>query len=167
MAKCGFRVTAIDEISSYWQGEFFNRHHYVIHDDITNPKLDRTFDAITCISVVEHIPDHLAAIRGLFKLLNPGGHLILTFPYNEERYVDNVYALLEAGYGKGASYVCQVFSREEINSWLRECPGTIIEQEYYQIFSGDLWTFGERVCPIRKVSSSELHHLTCIHIRRS
>lgn len=167
MAKCGFKVTAIDEIQGYWAGEFFNRHHYVIHDDITDPKLSHEFDFATCISVIEHIPDHLAAMKGLFKLLKPGGHLVVSFPYNESCFVDNVYALEGAGYGKNAKYICRVYSRSEIDLWLKECGGTIVEQEYYEAFTGDLWTFGQRLYPPREASKDSKHHLTCLLIRKN
>ena len=167
MANCGFRVTAVDKIKGYWKGIFFNRHYYIINDDITKPKLTRQFDLITCISVLEHIPNHKAAVRGMLGLLKPGGYLVLTFPYNEEQYVDNVYKLEGAGYGQDVQYVCQVFSRKEIDAWLKENPGKIIEQEYYEVFSGALWTFGERIYPPRKVKKEERCHLTCVLIRKT
>ena len=166
MANCGFRVTAVDQIKEYWKGNFFNRHYYIINEDITKPKIERQFDLITCISVLEHIPDHKAAIQGMLGLLKPGGHLVLTFPYNEEQYVDNVYKLEGAGYGQDAPYVCQVFSRKEIDTWLKENPVKIIEQEYYEVFSGDLWTFGERIYPPRRVKKEEKCHLTCVVIQK-
>jgi len=168
MANCGFGVTAIDKIKGYWKGGFFNRHYYIIHDDITKPKIAKQFDLVTCISVLEHIPDHKAAVRGMFELLNPLGYIVLTFPYNETRYVDNVYKLPDAGgYGKGAAFICQVFSRNEIDNWLQENRGTIIEQEYYEVFTGDLWAFGKRIYPPRKVKKQERYHLTCLVIQKT
>jgi len=115
LATCGFRVTAIDKIKDYWKDGLFNRHYYIVNDDITNPKIEKQFDFITCISVLEHIPNHKAAVRGIFKLLKPKGYLLLTFPYNEEQYVDNAYNLPEAGYGQNLPYVCQIFSQKEID----------------------------------------------------
>jgi SAM-dependent methyltransferase len=166
MANCGFRVTAIDKIRDYWKGCFLNRHYYVINEDITNPEIEKQFDLVTCISVLEHIPNHRDAVKAMFGLLKPGGHLLLTFPYNEGRYVDNVYALPGAGYGRDARGICQVFSRNEVDAWLNENPGTIVDQEYYEIFSGDLWTFNERIYPPRKAERGGKCHLTCILIRR-
>ncbi len=167
MANCGFRVTAVDKIKGYWKGSFFNRHYYIINEDITRPKIGKRFDLITCISVLEHIPDHRAAVRGMFGLLKPGGYLVLTIPYNQEQYVDNVYKLEGAGYGQNAPYVCQVFSRKQIDAWLKENPGNIIEQEYYEVFSGALWTFGERIYPPRKVDKDQRCHLTCVLIQKA
>lgn len=39
-----------------------------------------SFDLITCISVLEHIPDHEAALRSMWGLLRPGGRLYLSLP---------------------------------------------------------------------------------------
>ena len=41
---------------------------------------DESFDLITCMSVVEHIPDDTAAIQKMWALLKPGGRLVLTTP---------------------------------------------------------------------------------------
>ena len=40
----------------------------------------KTFDLITCISVIEHIPTDKKAIETMWSLLRPGGRLILTMP---------------------------------------------------------------------------------------
>ena len=163
MVNCGFKVTAMDKKESFWESGFFNRHYYVIKDDITNPQLKKSFDMVTAISVLEHIPTHKAAIDGMFSLLKPGGHLLLTFPYNEKKYIDNVYEL----HGQNTlPYICQVYSRNEINNWING-NGTLIEQEYYKVFSGDYWSFGERIFPLKKVSNKEPHHLTCILFQKN
>ena len=167
MANCGFRVTAGDKIRGYWKNGFFNRHYYIKHEDITRPKMAEQFDMITCISVLEHIPAYEDAIKGMFKLLKPSGYLVLTFPYNEKKYIDNVYKLPDAGYGQGNPFICKVFSRNEIDGWLKENPGKIIDQEYYEVFTGDLWTFGEHIYPPRRVEKDQKSHLTCILIQKT
>ena len=164
LANCGYEVTAIDEGDSYWGHQPSNRHHYVLHDDITKPRIDGEFNAITCLSVIEHIRDHRAAIRGLRSLLSSGGHAILSFPYDERRFVENVYALPGVSYGAEAPHICRVYSRLEIREWLAE-GFEIIRQEYYRVFTGDLWAFGERLRPPVKTEVDELHHLTCILLR--
>ena len=92
---------------------------------------------------------------------------MLTFPYNQKRYIDNVYEHKVAGYGQDVPYICQVFSRKEIDTWMKEDPGNIIEQEYYKIFSGDFWTFGDRVFPPCKVRAEDRCHLTCLIIQKT
>ena len=164
LANCGYNVTAVDEGNSYWGGRPNNRHHHVLSDDITNPSIEAEFDAITCLSVIEHIQDHQAAARGLRSLLVPGGHAILSFPYNEERFIENVYALPGVSYGTDVPYICRVYSRHEVQGWLSE-GFEIVRQEYYRIFTGDLWAFGERLRPSVKTAVNEPHHLTCLLLR--
>lgn len=63
------------------------------------PFPDSTFDLITCISVLEHIPDDTKAVEKMWSLLRPGGSLILTLPclaQEAEQYIDlDTYKLLE------------------------------------------------------------------------
>lgn len=167
VAKCGFHVTAIDKIKGYWKGDFFNRHYYVKNQDVTRPTLAQQFDLITCLSVLEHIPNHREAMDGMFRLLKPGGHLVLSFPYNEEKYVDDIYQLPGVSYGQDYSFICQVYSRQQIDLWLADGRGRIIDQAYYEVFTGDLWAFGERICPPREAQKTQRHHLTCLVIQRT
>ena len=143
-----------------------NRHYLIINDDITESKLTKKYDFITCISVLEHIPVHKEAMKGMFDLLNPGGHLLLTVPFNEEKYIDNVYKMPEASYGKDHAYICQIFSRKNMNTWLADSSWEIVEQEYYEVFTGELWTFGEHIYPPKKVEQNEKSHLSCILLRK-
>ncbi|QTA93888.1 class I SAM-dependent methyltransferase [Desulfonema magnum] len=167
MKQCGFIVTAIDNVSDYWLSGMFNRHFHVINDDITSTRIKEKFDFISCISVLEHIENYNDAIKNMFSLLTPGGHLALTFPYNENKYIPNVYKLPEAGYGQNMPYICQVFSSDELNKWIKTNNGKLIEQEYWQFFSGELWTFGEQISPPRQVGKHEKHQLTCILLQKN
>ena len=139
----------------------------IIKYSITNQKIKENFDLITCISTLEHIIDHKEAVRNMFSLLKKGGYLILSFPYNEKRYIYNIYDSSEAGYGKLNPYICQVFSRNEIKSWLDKNKHNILEQEYYKVFTGKYWTFGKRLSIPQKVSKGELHHLTTLLIKNN
>jgi 2-polyprenyl-3-methyl-5-hydroxy-6-metoxy-1,4-benzoquinol methylase len=166
MRYCGCLVTATDNVRDYWPSGMQNRHWHVIDDDINETRLSATFDLITCISVLEHIQKPDKAIRNMFSLLKPNGHLILTFPYNERSYVRNVYELPESSYGKGLPYITQSYSRSELERWLRENHGTILDQEYWQFWEGDHWTVGKQLIPPRNVSADDKHQLTCILIRK-
>lgn len=166
MRNCGCLVTATDNVRDYWPFGMLNRHYHIIDDDITRTRLSGTFDFITCISVLEHIIKPDEAIRNMFSLLKPNGHLILTFPYSERCYVKNVYELPDASYGKDASYITQSYSRREIDRWLQENQGTIIDQEYWQFWEGDYWTTGKQIIPPKVVIVDAKHQLTCIHIRK-
>jgi SAM-dependent methyltransferase len=167
MRNSGFVVTAIDNIKDYWPYGMVNRHYYVINDDITAPRLQQKFDFISCISVIEHIVDHESAIKSMFSLLNPGGSMVLTFPYNERRYVGNVYTLPDSEVDDLPPFITQAFSRHELDRWLHENNGTLIEQEYWQFFTGEYWTVGKLVTPPEQVTVNELHQVTCVLIRKN
>lgn len=143
-----------------------NRHYHVIDDDITATQLSGTLDLITCISVLEHIQKPNNAVRNMFSLLRPQGYLILTFPYNERRYVRNVYEEPGSSYGKGAPYITQSYSRSDVQRWIKENDATIIEQEYWQFWTGEHWTIGEQVIPPKCVGTDDKHQLTCILMRK-
>lgn len=165
--NCGMVVTAIDNVRDYWPDGMFNRHYHVLDDDICNTRLKGTFEFITCISVLEHIEMADSAVRNMFSLLIPGGHLILTFPYTEKSYVRNVYQLQGSSYGQDAPYITQSFSRTELERWLRDNQGVIAEQEFWQFWDGDHWTVGKQIIPPNRTSVSEPHQITCLHICKS
>lgn len=53
-----------------------------IVSDITDiPVADGSFDAVMCVEVFEHVPDPVAALRELSRVLKPGGTLVLTVPF--------------------------------------------------------------------------------------
>ena len=166
MRNCGFVVTSIDNIKDYWPRGFINRHFYVINDDITKTRLDNKFDFIACISVLEHIKDHRAAVRSMLSLLNPGGHLILTFPYNEKNYIENVYKVSGSNVKGDAPFTTQVYSRKELDLWTSENWVRILEQEYWRFFTGEYWTVGEMICPPLQVDKNEPHQISCIMLQK-
>jgi hypothetical protein len=98
----------------------------------------------------------------MYNLLAPGGRLILTCPYNEEQYVQNVYKLPESAVTENFPFITQAFSRKELDSWLGDVPFKLLEQEYWQFFEGKFWTCGERIMPPRHVEVHERHQLTCL-----
>jgi len=167
LANCGYKVTAIDQIKQYWGSDFFNRHFYILDDDITNPKLKQNFDLITCISVIEHINNYNNAINGLIKLLNREGYLLLTFPYNENCYIPNNYDLPDAKYGKDSKFICQTFSNNEVQFWVEKYDLKIINKEYYQIFDSELWATGNRVKYMKRTQKEKKHNLLCLLLRKT
>lgn len=167
MRNCGCLVTAIDNVRDYWPAGMLNRHYHVIDDDITDTRLTGPYDLITCISVLEHVQEPDKAVRNMFSLLRPGGDLLLTFPYTEQHYVRNVYELPGSSYGQGAAYITQSYSRADVERWLAENGGAIVEQEYWQFWEGEFWTVGRQVIPPRIAAVTDRHQLTCIHIRKA
>lgn len=64
-----------------------------LHDCIiaNAPFPEESFDLITSISVIEHIPDDRGALQKMWSLLKPGGRLLITVPCAasaSEQYID-------------------------------------------------------------------------------
>lgn len=163
---CGFHVTAVDNITDYWTGSVFNRHFHVIDQDILRPELTNKFDLVTCISVLEHIQDFDRAVKSMFSLLREGGHLVMTFPYCESKFVENIYSHPEATFGKNVPYICRIFSRAELDAWAKNNGAEIVEQKFYQVYTGQLHTFGDPIFPPLEATKSKLHHLGCVMFRK-
>ena len=53
----------------------------IVSDIAKIPVEDSSFDAIMCVEVLEHISEPVKAIEEFFRILKPGGALILTAPF--------------------------------------------------------------------------------------
>lgn len=53
----------------------------IVSDITAIPVPDASFDAVMCTEVLEHVPDPVAALRELNRVLKPGGHLLITAPF--------------------------------------------------------------------------------------
>lgn len=169
MRNCGAHVTAVDNITDYWPSGMKNRHYHILDKDITSSDLtfDRKFDVITCISVLEHIVDHNSAMKNMLDNLKSGGHLVLTCPYSENNYVADTYKLPDSNAaGMDSPFVCQSYSRKELEHWISSYGGQIVTQEYWQIFSGNVWSVGNRISPPIQKKRDESHQLTCVLIKK-
>ncbi len=123
---------------------------------------------MTCISTLEHIDKYEDAVASMFKVLKPGGHLVLTFPYNERKGVDNVYLLPESGArGKPRAYGTRVYSREDVDRWCKTHGASVSNQEYWRFFTGEYWTIGEFETPPQKVAASDLHQISCVVFKKN
>lgn len=62
-------------------GTWDNSRIDIVSDIVSIPVADASFDAVMCTEVFEHIPEPVAAIKELHRILKPGGFLILTSPF--------------------------------------------------------------------------------------
>ena len=62
-------------------GEWDQTKLDIVSDIVSIPEDDKSFDAIMCIEVIEHIPYPVEALRELTRLLRPDGSLVLTAPF--------------------------------------------------------------------------------------
>ena len=54
----------------------------IVSDITAIPEPDASFDAVLCSEVLEHVPEPTHALDEFYRLLKPGGILILTAPFN-------------------------------------------------------------------------------------
>jgi SAM-dependent methyltransferase len=162
LRNCGYVVTAIDNVRDYWPEGMVNRHWHVLDGDITKEITAALgkYEAITCISVLEHIKDHVAAVRNMVALLKPGGLLILTTPFSYSNPDPNVYMRRDALYGKDLPYICRSSSSTEFALWL-SCGLTLKQKELWKLFTGDVWATGERCNWLRAERENQPHQLGC------
>ena len=84
LARSGHRVSAVDlELD----GSLGRRHrvpiHYILADMTALPFDAASFDAVFCISVIEHLPEPriAGALEEMRRVLRPGSPLLLTTDY--------------------------------------------------------------------------------------
>lgn len=67
---------------SYTSIDFKPTHPQLDHvaDIQQMPMQDKSFDTVTCIEVLEHVPYPAKALAEIFRVLRPGGKLIMTVP---------------------------------------------------------------------------------------
>jgi 2-polyprenyl-3-methyl-5-hydroxy-6-metoxy-1,4-benzoquinol methylase len=142
----GFNVTASDKKEGYWLG-YFNRHIYVVEDDITKSKFEtNSFDAVTCISVIEHIVNYNQAIGNMARIVRPGGSIILTFPYTWDTFCENIYQLDDADdLSKKFKYIARSYNDDIIDSWVSQNTLSIIEVKMFKGWTGKYWRTGRRI----------------------
>jgi len=155
---CGFVVTAVDNIADYWPRGMFNHHWHVIDDDIVRTQLpEASFDAVTCVSVLEHVTPPLDAVRSMQRLLKPGGALILTTPYGPVGH-PNVYHV-PGSYGARNRYPCRQSSPDDLGQWL-QLGFQLRCAEYWSFFhESDYWSCGALRRPPQQTAQPA--HLGC------
>lgn len=167
LRSCGPVVTASDNVKDYWPSGMFNRFWDVVDDDIRKSRLPGGYEMVTCVSVLEHIHEYRAAVREMFRLLVPGGHLVLTCPYSHAEFIENVYVLPDARQEyRNMPYICRSYSETQLNEWLMDNSAVISEQEFWRIETGRVHALGEWLCPAVKVGPDEVHQLTCLVLRK-
>ena len=170
LQNCGFEVTAIDKVDDYWGSKrvSLNKYFHVINDDIVNLCRDYgVFDAITCISVLEHITDFSKALKTMTFLVKEGGIVILTFPWASDGYIPNVYDLPESDImSKKFQYIAQSFDDECLRKWKKTLPIEEIERKYIRAWEGKYWRCGKRIHYPYYVDDEKKANALCITFKK-
>lgn len=165
LEECGYNTTSLDKVKGYWSS-YLNPHYHVVKADITKPLVFKEgFDVITCLSVLEHIDEYDKAVRNMIRLLRPNGMLIMSFPYNKEIFIPNVYEHKKASYGKDFRFKASVYNQKIVDGFINENLVVPYDVEYYKAFTGDFWTFGHRLPKVRKAFHSDAD-LICITLQK-
>lgn len=159
---CGPVVTAIDSIRGYWpEGTLFNRHWRVHDEDITKTTGREVFDLVLCVSVLEHITDPIAAMRGLHQRTAPNGHAIVTTPFGAMPHA-NVYTL-PGTYAPHEPYICRQSSPADLVDW-QVAGFDLIDAEYWRLFDSPYWSVGTLIRPPQRTEQPA--SLGCFVLRR-
>lgn len=92
LCDAGCKVTAVDASASFAAETARRLGAVSCRADVRQctledlPFADRSFCAISCGEVLEHLPDDRASLQELFRVLQPQGTLLVTVPSNPARY---------------------------------------------------------------------------------
>ncbi len=122
LARQGHRVTAID---LHMDGSLGERHgvevEYVRSDMTRLPLPDAAFDAVFCISVIEHLPEPEVrkALAELRRVVRPGAPLLLTTDF----YDDADAEIWHRSPGLEFRVEWRVFDEERLRRLILDAPG--------------------------------------------
>ena len=137
LAKAGAKVTGIDLSAGALEAA---RHHAQINGLIMEyvqttvesfaTQHPARFDIVTCMELLEHVPDPASVIRACATLVKPGGKLFFsTINRNPKAYL---YAILGAEYllrmlPQGTHDYAKFIRPSELAAWAREAGLTVNE----------------------------------------
>jgi SAM-dependent methyltransferase len=78
---------AAEYVTADWLATGYRYRHLDLVLDMSNMSSvpDASFDCVIALDVLEHVPDHRAALREVCRILSPGGCCIFTVPQQDHR----------------------------------------------------------------------------------
>lgn len=93
------------------------RYHPDIIADINQlPFADDSLEAILCLSVLEHVENPFFAIKELYRVLRPGGNILLSVPFVWPYHAAPLYKDYWRFSEDALHLLCKQFSRVEVVS---------------------------------------------------
>jgi 2-polyprenyl-6-hydroxyphenyl methylase/3-demethylubiquinone-9 3-methyltransferase len=153
LAQAGATVTGIDMSAAaiacaqtHWQNSALIPEHpqTITYQVTTAEDLAKThanhFDTLTCLELLEHVPDPASVLQACAKLVKPGGHLFFsTINRNPKAYL---FAILGAEYflkliPKGTHDFAKFIKPSEFAAWARQADLTVLAFKglHYQPFT--------------------------------
>jgi SAM-dependent methyltransferase len=93
----------------------------LVQADLARPPFGEDFHAIGIFDVLEHLPEDVTVLRHLWRMLRPGGALLLTVPANPSLWSDF----------DEASGHCRRYEEEELGRKLREAGFEVLHLTPY------------------------------------
>lgn len=136
------RLVLSDANESYveqLENHFGRLRHVVIRKvDIADPPEDlmnESLDTVISSNVLEHIEDDMAALRGAYKLLQPGGRLVILVPA-----FDRLFSPLDRNLDHHRRYTKRLLTRR-----LREAGFDVEETWYWNMVGAIGWFVAGRI----------------------
>jgi len=90
---------------------------------------DKAYDSVVLVNVLEHIEDDVTALKGLYRTLKPGGHLLIFVPALKFLYSD-----LDRAVGHFRRY-----QRPELNGRVIDVGFNIVQSRYFDVLGVAPW----------------------------
>ena len=134
LAKALKKVLGSNYISSDFGSPHFDQRYYIC----AVPLADNALDIIICYHVLEHIPDDKKAMQELFRLIKPGGKLIVQVPHREADTYENAAITTPEGRLEhfGQDDHVRWYGRTDFVSRLENVGFEVKELKYAQTFDG-------------------------------
>ncbi len=130
MAKCGATVTGLDMGKAplsvarlhAMESELEIDYQQITAEEFADSNADK-YDVITCMELLEHVPDPASVIKACFTLVKPGGSVYFsTINRNPKSYL---FAIVGAEYmmkmlPRGTHDYARFIKPSELDSWARE-----------------------------------------------
>lgn len=91
-----------------------------------------TFDKIFCLHVIAHFKEGEKGIREAYRILKPGGTLMILTPNKSYVYVSWIATLLKRFRFKYDRTARWLYSKRTLDKLVRTCPWMSIEHSYFQ-----------------------------------